>query len=227
MQVAPGVYAIQAVGSTVYLLGGIQLTLVDAGGPGSAPRVLRHVRRLEHAPQDLTRILLTHVDLEHVGGLAALVAATGSRVYAHPLALRRLQAGQIPGGERGWRSRLVALRGLFARRGAIPPAEPLQDGALLPILGGVEALHTGGHTPDHAVFLVRQPRLLLTGDLLQVSRGHLQALPGPTARERGQTVAALRRLAALDPLAILPAHGPPYRDNIALRLVRLAEVLEE
>jgi len=226
MQVAPGVYAVRAVGSTAYLLGGIQLSLVDAGGPGSAPRILSYIRRLEHQPRDLTRIFVTHVDLDHAGGLAALAAATGARVYAHPEALPRLASAQLPRGDRGLSSTWVAFRCLFSPTGPIT-AEPLADGARYPILGGLEAIFTGGHSPDHVVYFLRQGRLLLTGDLLIAERGHLQAHAGPTAAERAEMVLALRRLADLDPLAILPGHGPVYRDNIAVRLVRLAEILEE
>lgn len=226
MQVAPGVYAIRAVGSMAYLLGGVELSLIDTGGPGSASRVLRYIRRLERDPRDLSRIMLTHVDLDHIGALAALVEATGARVYAHPEALRRIVAGDVPAGERGWRSSLARLRRLFSPTGPIAGGEPLADGMVLPVLGGVEAIFTGGHSPDHVVYFLPRSRLLWSGDLLQVSRSHLEALPGPTALEREQTVAALRRLADLDPLVVLPGHGPAFRDNIALRLIRQAEILE-
>lgn len=226
MQVAPGVYAIRAVGSMAYLLGGIELTLVDTGGPGSTSRILDYVRRLERQPRDLTRVLLTHVDLDHAGALAALLIATGATVYAHPEALERLRRGDIPRGGRGLRASLTALRRLFSATGPVAAGEPLADGTLLPILGGLEAVFTAGHSPDHVVYFQRRSRLLFAGDLLRVSRGRLQALPGPAPLGREQTVAALRRLADLDPLAVLPGHGPPYRNNVALRLVRLAEILE-
>lgn len=227
MQVAPGVYAIRAVSSTAYLIGGVELTLIDTGGPGSARRILSYIQRLEHGPRDLTRILLTHVDLDHVGGLSALLEATGARVMAHPEALRRIRAGQVPRGERGLSSTWATLRRLFAPVRPLAAGEPIADGTVLPVLGGLEAIWTGGHTPDHMVYFLEQPRLLFSGDLLQVGRGHILPVPGPAPAERTQTVGALRRLAELDPLVVLPGHGPPYRDNIALRLVRLAEILEE
>ncbi len=227
MQAAPGVYAIRAVGSTAYLLGGIALTLVDTGGPGSTPRILDTIRRLARQPHDLTRILLTHVDLDHAGALTGLVEATGARVYAHPEGVRRIAAGDVPRGEHGLRSSWVALRRLFAPVRPVAVGEPLADGAVLPVLDGLEVIFTGGHSPDQTVYFLRQPRVLLAGDLLRNERGRLEAAPGPTPAERAQTVVALRRLAVLDPLAILPGHGPTYRDNIAVRLIRLAEILEE
>jgi glyoxylase-like metal-dependent hydrolase (beta-lactamase superfamily II) len=228
MQVAPGVYAIGAVGSTAYLLGGIELTAVDAGGPGSAPRILRQVRQLERQPRDLTRILLTHVDLDHVGGLPDLVEATGARVFAHPAAFDLLAAGRVAWGDRGLSSAWALVRGAFTRpRRAQMAGEPLVDGMVLPILGGLRAIFTGGHSEDHVVYFLEQSRLVLAGDLLEARRGHLEAFPGQGALRREETVIALRRLAELDPLGILPGHGPVYRDNIALRLIRLAEILEE
>lgn len=227
MQVAPGVYAIRAVGSMAYLLGGIELTLVDTGGPGSARRILGYLRQLERQPRDLTHIFLTHVDLDHTGALAALAEATGALIYAHPVALRRALTGDIPRGERGLRSSWVALRRLFSPVRPVAAGEALTDGQRFPILGGLEAIFTGGHSPDHIVYFLSQSRLVLAGDLLQVRAGHLQAVPASTPAGRAQTVIALRHLANLDPLAILPGHGPVYRNNIALRLARLAEILEE
>ncbi len=228
MQVSPGVYAVGAVGSTAYLLGGIELTLVDAGGPGSAGRVLRAVEWLEREPRDLTRILLTHVDLDHMGGLGPLVEATGAHVYAHPTAFERLGAGGVHWGGHGLSSAWALLRGAFVLPRRVELAgEPLDDGATLPVLGGLRVIYTAGHSPDHVVYYLEQPRLVLAGDLLEVRRGHLEALPAQGAAAREETVIALRRLAGLDPLGVFPGHGPTYRDNIALRLVRLAEILEE
>lgn len=228
MQVAPGVYAIGAVGSMVYLLGGIELTLVDAGGPGSAPRVVRYLQRLGHEPRDLTRILLTHADLDHVGGLPALVEATGARVLAGPRTLERLAAGDVPRGDRGLGSAWALLRGAFSRpRRVQMAAEPLADGVGLPVLGGLRTVYTGGHSPDHVAYFLDQPRLLLAGDLLEARGGQLRAFPGQGAAAREETVIALRRLADLDPLGVLPGHGPIFRNTIALRLARLAEILEE
>jgi len=228
MQVAPGVYAIGAVGSTVYLLGGVELTLVDAGGPGSVPRVLQYLQRLEHQPRDLTRVLLTHADLDHVGALPALVEATGARVYADPLTFERLAAGTVPPGGHGLGSIWALVRGAFSRpRRVQMEAEPLTDGMVLPVLGGLRAIFTGGHSPDHVAYFLEQSRLILAGDLLEARRGQLQAFPGRGDAAREETVVALRRLAGMDPLGVLPGHGPVYRDHIALRLVRQAEILEE
>ena len=225
MQVAPGVYAIGTAGSTVYLLGGAELSLIDAGGPGGERRVIRYVRRLGREPRDLARILLTRADLDHAGALAALVRATGAAVYAHPAALPRLAAGDLARGGHGWRSWLAWLRRPLSPAGPVA-AQAVADGAVFPALGRLEALLTAGPSPDHVVYFLRPSRLLLAGDLLRVQRGRLEVGPVPGAAAAHEMVVALRRAAALDPRAVLPAQGGVWRDNVALRLVRLAEIME-
>jgi len=86
MEVAPNVHHIPGVIANPYLLIAPEgLMLVDAGLPGSQRRILRYLAHLRYQPADLKRILITHADFDHVGGLAALKSATGAKVYAHPI----------------------------------------------------------------------------------------------------------------------------------------------
>jgi len=59
------------------------LTLVDAGLRHAHKKVLAALAQLGRAPQDVTRILLTHAHLDHAGGLAGAQRATGADVLAH------------------------------------------------------------------------------------------------------------------------------------------------
>src|SRR5206468_3325357 len=54
-------------------------TLLDPGGA----LVLAELKSLGKKPQDVKRIILTHAHQSHLGGLSALKAATGARVYSH------------------------------------------------------------------------------------------------------------------------------------------------
>src|SRR5207245_3912925 len=83
MEIVAGVHAIDAVGAKVLLLVGDRLTLVDAGGPGSAGRVLGYIVGLGRRPEEVERIVVTHGHIDHVGALAELRRATGAQVCAH------------------------------------------------------------------------------------------------------------------------------------------------
>jgi hydroxyacylglutathione hydrolase len=93
----------------------------------------------------IEHVLETHNHADHVSGHGRLAAATGATIHIHELA------------------------------SAEYPHEPFVDGWRLE-LGGVEieALHTPGHRPEHAAFLLRDaerggdPWAVLTGDSLFV-----------------------------------------------------------
>ena len=87
MEIAPGVYSMgQDKGGHVhaYLLDdGSGLTLLDTLYDDDGNVVLAEIARIGRTPSDLKRIILTHAHKSHVGGLAALKAASGATVCAH------------------------------------------------------------------------------------------------------------------------------------------------
>src|SRR5207244_2098402 len=96
LEVVPGIHAIDAVGAKVMLLVDKRLTLVDAGGPGSAGRVLGYLVALGRRPDEVERIVLTHVHLDHTGSLRELREATGARVCVHATEASRLLGDEPP-----------------------------------------------------------------------------------------------------------------------------------
>ena len=91
MEIIPNVHLVPKTVANPYLLIDPDgLTLIDAGLPGSHKKILRYMAGLGCAPGDLKRILITHADFDHVGGLAPLKKATGARVYASPVEAQAL-----------------------------------------------------------------------------------------------------------------------------------------
>ena len=85
MQITPNVHLIPGMrGANAYLLLGSSLILVDTGMPGSEDTILGYIESLGRSADDLSRIVITHHHLDHVGSLAALKARTSAQVLAHP-----------------------------------------------------------------------------------------------------------------------------------------------
>ena len=61
----------------------------------------------------------------------------------------------------GW---LSGLRSSLLLAKDTPVHKALGDGQLLPILGGLRVLHTPGHTPGSASFMLEREGALFTGD---------------------------------------------------------------
>ncbi|MGB9885694.1 MAG: MBL fold metallo-hydrolase [Moorellales bacterium] len=78
----------------VYLVdGGGELALIDAGLGPSASRILDNIVALGFEPGQVRYLVATHGHIDHIGGLAALKAATGALVCAHQGDLRCIQEG--------------------------------------------------------------------------------------------------------------------------------------
>jgi len=68
--------------------------LIDSGPAEAAPLVLANIRRLGFAPRDVKWIVTSHEHHDHVGGIAALQAATGAKLAANEAAKRQLETGR-------------------------------------------------------------------------------------------------------------------------------------
>jgi glyoxylase-like metal-dependent hydrolase (beta-lactamase superfamily II) len=220
MQIAPGVHQVRMLGADAFLLADNRLTLIDAGMVGSRLLLERYLRRIGRRLDELERIICTHGHPDHIGGMQELVRDRDDiAVLIHP--------DDLAGLQRPLREALARTQDRAERRGRIiqyltrTPAAPtpVEDGELLPVLGGLRVVHTPGHTPGSICLYLERSRLLFTGDVLQVVRGRLTYASAFFSHDHAGARASVDRLAALDVDAIALSHYPPWRDepNDALR----------
>lgn len=77
--------------TSVYLLVGDTLALFDSGSPKSAPLILNGIRSLGYRPEDVTRIIVSHIHFDHGSGAGELLKyMPRARVYVHPKGKRHL-----------------------------------------------------------------------------------------------------------------------------------------
>lgn len=184
---------------TYLLVDAGRAVLIDAGvGHPEHLQALAEALRTHGAM--LERVLVTHAHSDHIGGASAIAAL-------HPDARFYRCRGADPGrsGELEW---------CF-----------LDDDQQLEFAGArLTTLLTPGHAPDHCVFWLEESRTVFSGDLV---------LPGGTVTipfSRGGDVSAyldsLERLIALAPSLLLPAHGRPQREPLAVLRRHIAHRLE-
>ena len=218
MEVTPAVHMIRMIGSNSYLIVEDELTLVDTGHRGSI-RLLR--LQLAHIGRDLreiTRIICTHGHPDHIGGAHEIAHATGARVHMHPADEARLR---------------IRFREVFAGRpapGAIiayltrlpEHVVPVEDGDVLPPLGGLHVIHTPGHTPGSICLYSPSRRLVIVGDILQRRRGEVTFPNSLFSDDMGLARRSIARVAELDVDTILFAHFPALHEGARDALRRLA-----
>ena len=148
------------------------LLLIDTGYPNSADKLFAAVREAGHDPAHIRHLLLTHCHIDHGGSTAEVRRRTGARTYAHALDAPLLAQGiaERPGTTRtpGLVNLLVYL--FFIKYAGttyepVPIDQPLQHGEVLPLAGGLEVIHTPGHSAGHICLLLRQEGLLLAADI--------------------------------------------------------------
>jgi glyoxylase-like metal-dependent hydrolase (beta-lactamase superfamily II) len=192
-------------GTNQYLVGEDAPVLIDV-----APYDAENARRLTDALAGarLASILLTHIHPDHVGGAAALRAASGA-----PITVHRSRAGFVA-GER-----------------PLTPECLLDDGdEIVHADGRLRAVHTPGHESGHVCYYDPERRWLFTGDLIL---GTGTTVIAPPDGDMTAYLASLRRLLALDLAVILPGHGAPIErpyekiaEYLAHRMMREQQILD-
>jgi glyoxylase-like metal-dependent hydrolase (beta-lactamase superfamily II) len=220
MRIAPDVHQVRMLGADAFLLEDERLTLIDAGMVGSRLLLERYLRRIGRRLDDLDRIICTHGHPDHIGGVGELVRDRDDiTVLIHP--------DDLVGLQRPLREAMATAESHGERRGRIiqyltrTPADPtpVEDGTLLPVLGGLRVVHTPGHTPGSICLYLERSRTLFTGDVLQVIRGELTYASAFFSHDHAGARGSVERLAALDVDTIALSHYPPWRHgaNAALR----------
>ena len=225
MAIPPELHHVRGLGIDAFIIAedGRPLTLIDAGMPWSAWAIRRRIRAIGRRPEEIERIVCTHGHPDHIGGIPRLLGGrTDASILMHPADIASLAVGL--------RHALRSTDDGMTRRGRLldyftpTPAslEPIQDGDLIPALGGLRVIHTPGHTPGSVCLYAEQHRLLFTGDVLQVSRGRLTYANAFFSHDIGLARTTLSRLAELDVETIALAHYPAWRENANDALRQLA-----
>ena len=232
MEIIPNVHLIPNMrGANAYLLLGSTLTLVDAGMPGSADTILGYIEELGLSPADLSRIVITHHHLDHVGSVAALKARTAAQVLAHPGDAALISGEQAPPPPSSLIMRLFfrLVTPLMPAAEPVPVDLTVQDGDHLDLgdpLGSATVVHVPGHTPGCIALHLPSRRLLICGDTIDHRRGRPGPPPKPFTEDMSQALASIRLMAGLDFDVLCPGHGAPIVGSADQQVRAMVQALD-
>lgn len=213
-QVVPGLYQISLGIVNTYLFDDEgDLTLVDTGTPGSAGKILAAVGELGRRPQDIRRILVTHLHADHTGSLAELKRRTGAQVYMHGADAELVRQGiaSRPCVPAPGLIKSVFVRASLREVARVEPAETdvtIAGGQELPIAGGLRTIAAAGHTAGQMMFLWPRHRgVLIAGDAASHFFGRLDY--PMLFEDMAQGLRDLHDLATLDFNVAVFSHGRP------------------
>ena len=193
-----------------------EVILVDTGFPWQFEEMRAAVGKAGFSLERITKIILTHYDMDHTG-CAKRLKGLGAKVMAHKKETPYIQ-GDLPSPKLlKMEARLKELSeeelAIYERIKTNAPNlyvhvdEMLKDGGLLPFCGGIEVIHTPGHTPGHICLLLRDGNVLITGDAANATDG---IMTGPNPKhtlDMAQGTESFERLKELKPDFIVCYHG--------------------
>ena len=156
-KIGDGVYHLPDIVGGPTILLGETVVLVDTGVPGSDDPIVAAVEEIGRDAADVTDIVITHADGDHIGSLAALVARTGATVWAGGHEADVIE-GKAP-SRGGDTNRTAAVDRRFV------------PGETLPLQGGIETVDTHGHTAGHVSLFLPRERILIAGDAINNGEG--------------------------------------------------------
>jgi glyoxylase-like metal-dependent hydrolase (beta-lactamase superfamily II) len=221
-----------------YLLTGERPALIETGPAKVAGVVAEGVARAGLAPEDLGWIVLSHIHLDHAGGVGDLVRAfPNATVVVHPFGARHLVDPErlLASSARVYGELMETVYGTLTPVEA-SRIKAVDDGEVID-LGGrrLELIHAAGHARHHIAAFEPQLGALFAGDavgvLLPGSRVVRPATPPPDF-DRDLALQSLRSFAARNPAHLVLTHfGPvtPPAERLAEaeeRLLRWCETAE-
>lgn len=209
--------------------------LVDTGYPGLLPQFRDAMDHAGVPFKSLDKIILTHHDADHMGGLSDMLKALPGRieVLAHEAEKPYIEGDKPPTKlalfEANPASLSEPMKALYENLKAfylnnkIHVDRTLSDGEELPYCGGITVIYTPGHTPGHISLYHKQSRTLIAGDALFVEGGQLVKAPARTNSDQESAQQSLKKLAQYDIEAVICYHGGLFRGDAARRIAELAD----
>jgi glyoxylase-like metal-dependent hydrolase (beta-lactamase superfamily II) len=199
---SPDIYQITVRGANVLLVADKELTLIDTGHRGSTVEIVDCIQQLGRKSAEISLIILTHNHIDHVGGLSEIRQQTNARVAIHK-------------NDIGERKNLPSAR-----------AEDidiwLEGGELLDLLGGLQVIHTPGHTPGSICLYSPENRLLIVGDAIRKRRDTLDLPFRTSIFDLAQAKDSIRKMAGLESDIVCFGHGLPIVENSQAKIQELA-----
>ena len=209
--------------------------LVDAGIPSQLPEIRKVMDQVGAPFSKLNKVILTHQDLDHIGGLPEMLRSSDHKVEV----LAHIEERPYIQGEK----LLIKLnQEQMAKRMESLPVEQrkqmarffeeslklkanidktVEDGEVLPYCGGITVIFTPGHTPGHICLYLNQSKTLIAGDALNVTDGQLVGPKPEFSSDIDAAKKSLKKLTQYDIETVICYHGGIYKENVNQHLLEL------
>lgn len=205
-----------------------ELILCDAGYPNQAEQINEELSKHGFSVKDITRIIITHHDHDHIGSLKQLkewnrnliVTASVTEtpfIEGKAKSLRLIQAEEFNKSLSG--KDLESGMQFVSYLNTIQTCsvdKQLSDGEY--IIPGLKTILTPGHTPGHISLFCEESRVLITGDALAVEDSKPVIANPEFTLDIKSCIESIKKISNSAPQKIICYHGGLIEDNITNQL---------
>lgn len=210
-----------------------EMILIDCGYPNSLELIEKAAKENNVDISNLTKVIITHHDYDHMGSLAELkrkypsveiISSIEEEKYVSGKvkSLRLQQAEDIydilpeneKAGAREFQKQLEALENVFVDK-------CVEDGEVLNYCGGLEIINTPGHMPGHISIYVKESKTLITGDALVIEKGHLSIANPEYTLDMVSAKESIKKFMPYNIEKIICYHGGVLTNNIKEELEKV------
>ena len=229
--------SVEAYGSvnTIYpalIENGEELILIDCGYIGCLPAIEEAIKTAGFSPEDLTAVVITHHDHDHMGALAAL-----KEKYPHVKVLcHEAEAPYVSGEIKSLRLSQAEARqptlteeekafglsyiGLLSRVVPVAVDRTLKDGETF---WGCVAVHTPGHMPGHLAVYVSEPQAMITGDAMSMDDG-IPAMANPKfTLDMAEARRSIEKMMKYDIKTLICYHGGAFEGDVHAAMQKVVD----
>lgn len=210
------------------------LILVDAGYPNQMPVIRDALNRFGFKIEDLTKVIITHHDHDHMGSLAALKRLNPEMmVYAsefeRPFISGEKTSMRLEQARR-YNETLEGEALIFGQQFEryLSTIEPCHvEGVLsgdLNFLEGIDIIETPGHTPGHISLYLKKEKVLITGDACVLEKGFLEIANPEFTLDFPSSFQSLSKILKLSPNKLICYHGGQLKENVDGALRKLIDM---
>jgi glyoxylase-like metal-dependent hydrolase (beta-lactamase superfamily II) len=179
--------------------------LIDTGFPGQIEALRAAMEKVGISLDQIHVVILTHQDIDHIGCLPEMLRECSEhvQVYAHELDQPYIQ-GELPllkGGQ---------IKDL--PKGRVD--NTVIDGQELPFCGGIQIIHTPGHTPGHISLYLKRSKTLIAGDSMYSVNGILGGIHEPTTLNIEEARLSVNKYLEFNIESVICYHGGLSRGEI-------------